>query len=74
MLCFCVSGPNIKPLVKDQSSSEEEEEDIVIENGRRKRSYQRGLNKRAKDTAISSNERLERERVSGHKIRLRICC
>ncbi|XP_016088617.1 synaptonemal complex protein 2-like [Sinocyclocheilus grahami] len=49
-------GPNTKPLVKDQSSSEEEEEDIVTENGRRKRSYQRGLNKRAKETTISTEE------------------
>ncbi|XP_043081327.1 uncharacterized protein sycp2 [Puntigrus tetrazona] len=65
-------GSNAKPLVKDQSSSEEEEEDIVTENGRRKRSYRGGLNKRAKETTISSNERLERS-VSGHKIRLRIC-
>ncbi|XP_058619989.1 synaptonemal complex protein 2-like isoform X2 [Onychostoma macrolepis] len=53
--CFTTS-PNIKPLVKDQSSSEEEEEDIVTENGRRKRSYQRGLNKRAKETTISTEE------------------
>lgn len=49
-------SPNIKPLVKDQSSSEEEEEDIVTENGRRKRSYQRGLNKRAKETTMSTEE------------------
>ncbi|XP_043081443.1 synaptonemal complex protein 2-like [Puntigrus tetrazona] len=46
-------GSNAKPLVKDQSSSEEEEEDIVTENGRRKRSYRGGLNKRAKETTIS---------------------
>ncbi|XP_050953364.1 synaptonemal complex protein 2 isoform X2 [Labeo rohita] len=49
-------SPNIKPLVKDQSSSEEEEEDTVTENGRRKRSYQKGLNKRAKETTISTEE------------------
>uniref|UniRef100_A0A8C1VGI0 Synaptonemal complex protein 2 n=1 Tax=Cyprinus carpio TaxID=7962 RepID=A0A8C1VGI0_CYPCA len=49
-------SPITKPLVKDQSSSEEEEEDIVTENRRRKRSYQRGLNKRAKQTTISTEE------------------
>jgi len=56
-LCFYPSGSNTKLLVKDQSSSEEEDEDIVADNGRRKKSYQRGLNKRAKETTISSNER-----------------
>ncbi|XP_016308690.1 uncharacterized protein LOC107663054 [Sinocyclocheilus anshuiensis] len=49
-------GPNVKLLMKDQSSSEEEEEDIVTENRRRKRSYQKGLNKRAKETIISTEE------------------
>ncbi|XP_026055194.1 synaptonemal complex protein 2 isoform X1 [Carassius auratus] len=49
-------GPNTKSLKEDQSSSEEEEEDIVTENGRRKRRYQRGLNKRAKETTISTEE------------------
>ncbi|XP_067226595.1 synaptonemal complex protein 2-like [Chanodichthys erythropterus] len=49
-------GPNIKLLVKDQSSSEEEDEDIVAENGRRKKSYQTGLNKRAKETTFSTEE------------------
>ncbi|XP_039507811.1 synaptonemal complex protein 2-like [Pimephales promelas] len=49
-------GPNTKLLVKDQSSSEEEDEDIVADNGRRKKSYQRGLNKRAKETTISIEE------------------
>ncbi|KAL1249718.1 hypothetical protein QQF64_020723 [Cirrhinus molitorella] len=49
-------GPSIKPLVKVQSSSEEEEEDIVTENGRRKRSYKKGLNKKTKETTISMEE------------------
>ncbi|XP_073679736.1 uncharacterized protein sycp2 [Garra rufa] len=50
-------GKGIKPLMKDQSSTEEEEEeDIVTDNGRRKRSYQKGLNKRAKETTISTEE------------------
>lgn len=48
--------PNIKRLVKDQSSSEEEDEDTVAENGRRKKSYQRGLNKRAKEATFSTEE------------------
>lgn len=61
--CCCASGPNIKLLVKDQSSSEEEDEDIVAENGRRKKSYQTGLNKRAKETTFSSNQRLKRVKV-----------
>ncbi|KAK2885820.1 hypothetical protein Q8A67_016657 [Cirrhinus molitorella] len=49
-------GPSIKPLVKVQSSSEEEEEDIITENGRRKRSYKKGLNKKTKETTISMEE------------------
>lgn len=47
---------SIKLLMKDQSSSEEEEKDIVTENRRTKRSYQKGLNKRAKETIISTEE------------------
>ncbi|XP_051735390.1 synaptonemal complex protein 2-like isoform X2 [Ctenopharyngodon idella] len=53
---YWTPSPNIKLLVKDQSSSEEEDEDIVAENGRRKKSYQRGLNKRAKETTFSTEE------------------
>uniref|UniRef100_A0A8C2JCY7 Synaptonemal complex protein 2 n=1 Tax=Cyprinus carpio TaxID=7962 RepID=A0A8C2JCY7_CYPCA len=47
---------NIKLLMKDQSSSEEEEEDIVTADRRRKRSYKKGLNKRAKESIISTEE------------------
>ncbi|XP_048034705.1 synaptonemal complex protein 2-like isoform X2 [Megalobrama amblycephala] len=53
---YWTPSPNIKLLVKDQSSSEEEDEDIVAVNGRRKKSYQTGLNKRAKETTFSTEE------------------
>ncbi|XP_077070162.1 synaptonemal complex protein 2 isoform X2 [Siphateles boraxobius] len=53
---YWTPSPNIKLPVKDQSSSEEEDEDIVADNGRRNKSYQRGQNKRANETTISTEE------------------
>lgn len=61
---FCCSalGANVKKPVKNQSSSEEEEvEETVADNGRRKKSYPRGQNKRARDTTTSSNKTLKGE-------------
>ncbi|KAA0706854.1 Synaptonemal complex protein 2 [Triplophysa tibetana] len=48
---------NVKQPVNNQRSSEEEEvEETVADNGRRKKSYQRGQNKRARETTTSTED------------------
>lgn len=49
-------GPNVKQPVKIQSSSEDEVEEMVADNGRRKKSYPRGQNKRARETTTSTED------------------
>ncbi|XP_057219010.1 synaptonemal complex protein 2 isoform X2 [Triplophysa rosa] len=50
-------GANVKQPVNNQRSSEEEEvEETVADNGRRKKSYPRGQNKRARETTTSTED------------------